>query len=192
MFIISESWKTLTVHENVNRLEILPGTWPLSVMPRRGFFPHWDYSEALPQNLQASRCAASRRRCTFLRATLLKTWTSGKDRAWAASSWPTWCCIELCRWGLNSQEEQGQIMRETNLRFLLDRPKTETEPHVNAHKVCLSGIPLNMWNKFQELHKKHFKHETLTSSLGSGSGVERNSPEKINRRMKGHLVRNNL
>lgn len=83
-------------------------------------------------------------------------------------------------------------MRETNLRFLLDRPKTETEPQVSAHKVCLSGIPLNTWNKFQELHKKHAKYETLTSSLGSGSGVERNSPEKINRRMKGHLVRNNL
>ncbi|KAL1788816.1 hypothetical protein HispidOSU_024183 [Sigmodon hispidus] len=56
---------------------------------------------------------------------------------------------------LNLQEDGKTDSRQ--------KPKTETEADANAYEKCPSGIPLNMWNKFQELHKKHSEQKSLTS-----------------------------
>ncbi|XP_006978527.2 protein FAM204A isoform X1 [Peromyscus maniculatus bairdii] len=47
--------------------------------------------------------------------------------------------------------------------FPAGEPKAETEADANAYEQCPSGIPLNMWNKFQELHKKHSEQKNSTS-----------------------------
>nr|XP_048279230.1 protein FAM204A isoform X2 [Myodes glareolus] len=39
----------------------------------------------------------------------------------------------------------------------------ETEADANAYEKCPSGIPLDMWNKFQELHKRHSEQKNSTS-----------------------------
>lgn len=36
--------------------------------------------------------------------------------------------------------------------FPADEPKTEAEANANAYEECASGIPLHIWNKFQELY----------------------------------------
>nr|XP_021488955.1 protein FAM204A isoform X1 [Meriones unguiculatus] len=43
------------------------------------------------------------------------------------------------------------------------KSKAETETDTNAYDKCPSGIPLNMWNKFQELHKKNSEQKNSTS-----------------------------
>lgn len=40
---------------------------------------------------------------------------------------------------------------------------TTTEADTNAYEKCPSGIPQDMWNKFQELHKKHSEQKNSTS-----------------------------
>ncbi|XP_003787172.1 protein FAM204A [Otolemur garnettii] len=67
--------------------------------------------------------------------------------------------------GLNLQEnkEDGNIRKTETLDFPTDGSKTETEANVNAYEECPSGIPLNVWNKFQELHKKHSEQKSSTS-----------------------------
>ncbi|XP_017705269.1 PREDICTED: protein FAM204A-like [Rhinopithecus bieti] len=59
--------------------------------------------------------------------------------------------------GLNLQEDkEDKSIRKTEIiNFSTDEPQTETESNVNAYEECPSGIPVDMWNKFQELHKKH-------------------------------------
>lgn len=47
--------------------------------------------------------------------------------------------------------------------FLSGKPKTEAEANTNAYEKCPSGIPLDMWNKFQELHKKNSEQKNSTS-----------------------------
>lgn len=42
-------------------------------------------------------------------------------------------------------------------------PEAEAEANVNAYEECPSGIPSHMWNKFQELHKKHSEQKTSSS-----------------------------
>ncbi|XP_007173233.1 protein FAM204A [Balaenoptera acutorostrata] len=66
---------------------------------------------------------------------------------------------------LNLQEgrEDGTITNTEILDIPTDGPKTEAEANVNAYEECPSGIPLNMWNKFQELHTKHSEQKTSTS-----------------------------
>lgn len=44
-----------------------------------------------------------------------------------------------------------------------DGPEAEAEATVNAYEECPSGIPSHMWNKFQELHKKHSEQKTSSS-----------------------------
>ncbi|XP_004625697.1 protein FAM204A [Octodon degus] len=64
---------------------------------------------------------------------------------------------------LQEDKEDGTT-RETEVSgFPEDEPKTETETKTNAYEECPSGIPLNMWNKFQELHKKHSEQKTSAS-----------------------------
>ncbi|XP_062958665.1 protein FAM204A [Cynocephalus volans] len=67
--------------------------------------------------------------------------------------------------GLNLPEDKEDgIIRKTEISdFPTDGPKTETAANVNAYEECPSGIPLNMWNKFQELHKKHSEQKTSAS-----------------------------
>ncbi|XP_051002826.1 protein FAM204A [Acomys russatus] len=42
-------------------------------------------------------------------------------------------------------------------------PKAETEANTNAYEKCPSGIPVDMWSKFQELHKKNSEQKNSTS-----------------------------
>ncbi|XP_037663561.1 protein FAM204A-like [Choloepus didactylus] len=67
--------------------------------------------------------------------------------------------------GFNLQEDKEyQATRKLEiLEFPTNGPKTETEANVNAYEECPSGISLNMWNKFQELHKKHSEQENSAS-----------------------------
>lgn len=39
---------------------------------------------------------------------------------------------------------------------------TQTGADADAYEKCPSGIPLNMWNKFQELHKKNSEQKNST------------------------------
>ncbi|KAF5928074.1 hypothetical protein HPG69_015340 [Diceros bicornis minor] len=67
--------------------------------------------------------------------------------------------------GLTLQEdkEDGTVTKTEISDFPTDGPETKAEANVNAYEECPSGIPLNMWNKFQELHKKHSEQKTSTS-----------------------------
>uniref|UniRef100_A0A2K6V3D8 Family with sequence similarity 204 member A n=1 Tax=Saimiri boliviensis boliviensis TaxID=39432 RepID=A0A2K6V3D8_SAIBB len=67
--------------------------------------------------------------------------------------------------GLNLQEakEDGSISKTEITDFSTDEPKTEMETNVNAYEECPSGIPIDIWNKFQELHKKHSEQKNTTS-----------------------------
>lgn len=81
--------------------------------------------------------------------------------------------------GLNLQEDkEDESIRKTEIiDFSTDEPQTETESNVNAYEECPSGIPVDMWNKFQELHKKHTEQKSTTSRF---RGKKENAPEKIN------------
>jgi hypothetical protein len=76
------------------------------------------------------------------------------------------------------EDKEDRISRKPEVSdFSRDGSKTETEAKANAYEECPSGIPINMWNKFQELHKKHSEQKTSTSRF---RGKKRNAPEKIN------------
>lgn len=61
-------------------------------------------------------------------------------------------------------EKEVRTVREIEVSGLsADGSKTETEARANAYEECPSGIPLDMWNKFQELHKKHSEQKTSAS-----------------------------
>ncbi|EPQ06866.1 Protein FAM204A [Myotis brandtii] len=57
--------------------------------------------------------------------------------------------------GLHLQEdkEDGTITTAEISDFPTDGLKTKPEANVNAYTECSSGIPLLMWNRFQEFHK---------------------------------------
>ncbi|XP_007639084.1 protein FAM204A isoform X1 [Cricetulus griseus] len=66
---------------------------------------------------------------------------------------------------LNLQED-GKTDSSGNPKmsdFPAGKPKTETEADADAYEKCPSGCPLNMWNKFQELHKKHSEQKNSAS-----------------------------
>lgn len=44
-----------------------------------------------------------------------------------------------------------------------EQPETEPETIVDAYEACPAGVSLNMWTKFQELHKKHSEQKVSTS-----------------------------
>ncbi|XP_046929465.1 protein FAM204A isoform X3 [Lynx rufus] len=69
--------------------------------------------------------------------------------------------------GLNSQEdnEDGAITKTEISDFPADGPKPDVEANVNTYEECPSGVPFNMWNKFQELHKKHSEQKSSASGF---------------------------
>ncbi|XP_057565602.1 protein FAM204A-like [Hippopotamus amphibius kiboko] len=71
--------------------------------------------------------------------------------------------VERSELNLQEDKEDGTITKKDISDILTDGPKTEAEANVNAYEECPSGVPLNMWNKFQELHKKHSEQKTSTS-----------------------------
>ncbi|XP_006879966.1 PREDICTED: protein FAM204A [Elephantulus edwardii] len=72
---------------------------------------------------------------------------------------------------LPSQEAEDQVTRKTETSdFPPNGPKPETEANVNASQECPSGIPLNMWNKFQELQKKNLEQKTSASGFRRRKG----------------------
>jgi hypothetical protein len=50
-----------------------------------------------------------------------------------------------------------------NIRFPSRCPRTETEVNADACEECPFVIPINMSNKFQELHKNHSEQKTSAS-----------------------------
>ncbi|KAM9052270.1 protein FAM204A isoform 1-T4 [Megaptera novaeangliae] len=71
--------------------------------------------------------------------------------------------VESSELNLQEGKEDGTITNTEISDIPTDGPKTEAEANVNAYEECPSGIPLNMWNKFQELHTKHSEQKTSTS-----------------------------
>ncbi|KAM6185382.1 protein FAM204A isoform 1-T1 [Rhynchocyon petersi] len=49
--------------------------------------------------------------------------------------------------------------------FLTAGPEKEMEANLSACQGCPSGVPVYIWNKFQELHKKHVEQKTLASGF---------------------------
>ncbi|XP_008142575.1 protein FAM204A isoform X1 [Eptesicus fuscus] len=64
---------------------------------------------------------------------------------------------------LQEDEEDGTITETEVTDFPADGPDPEAEANVNAYEECPSGVPLHMWNKFQELHKKHSEQKISSS-----------------------------
>ncbi|EDL01833.1 DNA segment, Chr 19, ERATO Doi 737, expressed, isoform CRA_b [Mus musculus] len=64
----------------------------------------------------------------------------------------------------NLQEDgkTGSSTKPAVSDFPTGQPETETEADADAYEKCPSGIPLNMWNKFQELHKKNSEQKNST------------------------------
>ncbi|XP_027621541.1 protein FAM204A isoform X1 [Tupaia chinensis] len=81
---------------------------------------------------------------------------------------------------LNVQEdkEDGTFSKTEVSDLPPDGSKTEAEANANAYEVCPSGIPLNMWNKFQELHKKHTEQKTSISRF-RGKKRKRSRKDKL-------------
>ncbi|XP_033263031.2 protein FAM204A [Orcinus orca] len=71
--------------------------------------------------------------------------------------------VESSELNLQEGKEDGTITNTEVSDIPTDGPKTEAEANVNAYEECPSGIPLNMWNKFQELHTKHSEQKISTS-----------------------------
>ncbi|XP_028630400.1 protein FAM204A [Grammomys surdaster] len=65
---------------------------------------------------------------------------------------------------VNLQEdgETGSSTKAAVSDFPADQPETGTQADADAYEKCPSGIPLNMWNKFQELHKKNSEQKNST------------------------------
>ncbi|PNJ65473.1 FAM204A isoform 5 [Pongo abelii] len=89
--------------------------------------------------------------------------------------------------GLNLQEDkEDESIRQTEIiDFSIDEPKTETESNVNAYEECPSGIPIDMWNKFQELHKKHSEQKSTTSRF-RGKRRKRSRKDKLKNEKEFH------
>ncbi|XP_068955158.1 protein FAM204A isoform X2 [Petaurus breviceps papuanus] len=82
----------------------------------------------------------------------------------------------------SSKEDKGDgVTEEVGFSVLhTGGPKNEAETNVkNAEEECPSGIPQNMWNKFQELHKKHSELKTLTVSASKGNKRKRSRKGKL-------------
>ncbi|XP_019498543.1 PREDICTED: protein FAM204A isoform X2 [Hipposideros armiger] len=71
--------------------------------------------------------------------------------------------LENSRLNLEEYKEDETVTKAEISDFPTDEPKTEAEANVNAYEECPSGIPSHMWNKFQELHKKHSEQKNSSS-----------------------------
>ncbi|XP_006831558.1 PREDICTED: protein FAM204A [Chrysochloris asiatica] len=61
-------------------------------------------------------------------------------------------------------EAEDHVTRTTEIpAFPTDGAETETEANTNAYEECPAGISVHVWNKFQELHKKHSEQKTSAS-----------------------------
>uniref|UniRef100_G3WDR6 Family with sequence similarity 204 member A n=1 Tax=Sarcophilus harrisii TaxID=9305 RepID=G3WDR6_SARHA len=88
---------------------------------------------------------------------------------------------------LGSNKDKGDGVREEIglSAFRTDGPKSGAETNAkNADEECPSGIPPNMWNKFQELHKKHSELKTLTISTSKGNKRKRTRKGKLKNKEK--------
>uniref|UniRef100_F7A966 Family with sequence similarity 204 member A n=1 Tax=Monodelphis domestica TaxID=13616 RepID=F7A966_MONDO len=83
---------------------------------------------------------------------------------------------------LSSKEDKGDdVTGEVRLPvFHTGGPKNGAETDTkNADEACPSGVPLNMWNKFQELHKKHSELRTVTNSRSRRTKRKRPRKDKL-------------
>ncbi|MBZ3870227.1 Protein FAM204A [Sciurus carolinensis] len=71
--------------------------------------------------------------------------------------------LEKSELDLQEDKEDGSNGDTEISSFPGDGPKTETEANADAYEECPSGIPVNLWNKFQEMHKKHSEMKTSAS-----------------------------
>ncbi|CAO2585989.1 Protein FAM204A [Lemmus lemmus] len=72
---------------------------------------------------------------------------------------------ERTEYNLQEDGKTDSTRKPRTSDFPADKPKTESEADANAYEKCPSGIPLNMWNKFQELHKRHSEQKSSTSKF---------------------------
>ena len=86
--------------------------------------------------------------------------------------------LESSELNLQEGKEDGTFEKTEIVDIPTDGSNTEAEANINAYEECPSGIPLNMWNKFQELHKKHSEQKTSAS---------RSEKKKRKRSRKGKL-----
>nr|XP_020843853.1 protein FAM204A isoform X2 [Phascolarctos cinereus] len=83
---------------------------------------------------------------------------------------------------LSSKEDKGDgVTEEVGFSvFRTGGSKNEAETNAkNADEECPSGVPRNMWNKFQELHKKHSELKTLSISTSKRSKRKRSRKGKL-------------
>ncbi|XP_046306356.2 protein FAM204A isoform X2 [Marmota monax] len=93
--------------------------------------------------------------------------------------------LEKSELDLQENKEDG-TNRDTEISsFSADGPKTETEANIDAYEECPSGIPLNLWNKFQELHKKHSEQKISTSRF-RGKKRKRSRKDKLKNEKESH------
>lgn len=88
---------------------------------------------------------------------------------------------ELTEFNLQEDGKTDSSRKPRMSDFSAGKP-TETEADANAYEKCPSGIPLNVWNKFQELHKRHSEQK---------NSISRFRQKKRKRSKKGKLKNEN-
>lgn len=64
---------------------------------------------------------------------------------------------------VQAEKEDGPAPQAGPAAFPRAGPESEAEASANAYEECPSGVPLALWHKFQELHKRHSEQKTATS-----------------------------
>ncbi|XP_048191881.1 protein FAM204A-like [Perognathus longimembris pacificus] len=67
------------------------------------------------------------------------------------------------KFNVQAVKEDGTSRKPDSSEFPEDGSETKPGVQANAYEECPSGIPINMWNTFQELHKKHSEQKTSAS-----------------------------
>ncbi|XP_033276832.2 protein FAM204A isoform X2 [Orcinus orca] len=153
------------LHQNLQRLVLC---WE-GILPARG--SECDPAAGEPAELRVVQ--PNRKRCTFLElpycclAPSEKMWSGllppGLNESDVELNSDDEATVESSELNLEEGKEDGTITNTEVSDIPTDGPKTEAEANVNAYEECPSGIPLNMWNKFQELHTKHSEQKISTS-----------------------------
>ncbi|XP_012877432.1 PREDICTED: protein FAM204A [Dipodomys ordii] len=92
---------------------------------------------------------------------------------------------ENSKFSLQEVKEDGTSRKSDASNLPEDGPATEPQVQANAYEECPSGIPINMWNKFQELHKKHSEQKTSASRF-RGRKRKRSRKDKLKNEKESH------
>ncbi|XP_048210263.1 protein FAM204A-like [Perognathus longimembris pacificus] len=92
---------------------------------------------------------------------------------------------ENSKFNVQAVKEDGTSRKPDASEFPEDGPETEPGVQANAYEECPSGIPINMWNKFQELHKKH-SEQKISASRFRGRKRKRSRKGKLKNEKESH------